>query len=495
MSLLRKSIKGTLKLSVGQALAYGCSFLKLAILARLLSREDFGIAATFTITVMLLQMVGNISLNRLIIQSDKGGRADFQGMLQSVAVCKGLFNAVFLFVLGWPLSSLFGIPEARWAFHFLALIPLLSGFVHLDMNRQEREMNFGPRLVVEVLPQVLITLAAWPMALWLRDYSVILWLLIARTVMTVLLSHLVAKRPYRCTWEASYVVEILKFGWPLALNALLLYLVSQGDRVLIAGRYDMEMLAIYTAAATLALTPGQIVRRINVSVILPLLAKFQVDPPKFRQVYASCREVLTVVSGWSSGILIILAGILPAIVYGEKYSSAGPIMAPLAIAAGLLVIRGGCSTAAMSLGDTKNLLIANLVRCGGLVLTVSVVVAGRPIVWAAWTVALAEAIALFAASATLWLRHKDMAPPPLGRPEAVWGAALAATYLLSATIGTQSNLAAALLAVAFSVLWLGISTALFPSIRGYMCDLVRSLLAGPSAPQSASLGKVASLEE
>lgn len=477
MSLFRKSIKGAVKLSVGQALNYGCSFLRLAILARLLSREDFGIAATFAITIATLEMVGNIAINRLIVQSENGDRPDFQATLQLVEVCRGLTNAALLFVLAWPASRFFGVPEARWAFHCLAIVPLVRGFMHLDIHRQEREMNFGPRIVVEVVPQVLVTLAAWPMAVWLQDYSVILWLLIARATIHVLSSHLIAKRPYRCKWEGAHRAEILKFGWPLMLNAILIYLVSQGDRVAIAGRYDMELLAIYTAAATLALAPVFIVGSMIASVILPLLSRFQAEPARFRQVYGSCREVLTVVSGWTSGIMIILAGVLPVIVFGEKYASAGPIIVPLAIAAGLRMIRSGCSTAAMSLGDTKITLYANMVRSGGLALTVAVVVAGQPIVWAAWTVALAESVALVAANTSLWLRHRAMAPVPLGRPEAVWGAAIAAVYLFQSAFAGKGILLTTFFVCVFSVLWLGVSCGLFPAIRGHAYVSIQFLVA------------------
>ena len=51
MSLFRKSLKGSVELSAGQILTYGCSFVRLAILARLLTVADFGIAATFSMTI------------------------------------------------------------------------------------------------------------------------------------------------------------------------------------------------------------------------------------------------------------------------------------------------------------------------------------------------------------------------------------------------------------------------------------------------------------
>lgn len=483
MSLLRKSLKGSFELSVGQALTYGCSFVRLAILARILDKADLGVAATFSITIVLLEMISNISLNRLVVQSKEGDSSSFQGMLHLLEASRGLLNAAVLFILAWPISHFFKIPEARWAFQSLAVVPLLRGFVHLDINRLEREMNFRPRIVAEVIPQILITAAVWPMAAWLKDYSALLWLLLAMAAFTLAASHLTAKRSYRWSWENSYLAEVLRFGWPLMLNGLLLYLVSQGDRLLVGNQYNMESLAVYTVAASLALTPGEVLRYINRSVMLPLLAGLQGLPLQFRKAYAQCGEVLTILSGLLTGSLVIMGEAVLVVVFSDKYASGGPLIIPFAIAGGLWIMRSGPTTAAMALGDTRTVMTATLVRSLGLALAAVAVIAGLPLVWIAWSAVLGEFLALSAAIRMLAVHDEETATRMFAKAALVWASIIVPILLIRATCCESGVLGSVLCAAFFCILWLVASCALFDHLRCHLLcaikDLTQSQAAAP----------------
>src|SRR5262245_40383824 len=114
-------LKSGLKLSANQALVQGCSFLRNVIIARLVSPEDFGIAATFAITYYLLDMASNIGVATHVIQAENGEDPRFQNTAQLLCFTRGLINGLIIFALAVPLSSLFGIPQAKWAFGVLAL--------------------------------------------------------------------------------------------------------------------------------------------------------------------------------------------------------------------------------------------------------------------------------------------------------------------------------------------------------------------------------------
>src|SRR5438445_272180 len=75
-----------------------------------------------------------------------------------------------------------------------------------------------------------ITLLALPLAFSLRNYSVMLWLLLLQGVSSMVGSHLLAERPYRWAWDRNYLKRVFAFGWPLLVNGLLMFLIFQGDR-------------------------------------------------------------------------------------------------------------------------------------------------------------------------------------------------------------------------------------------------------------------------
>lgn len=49
-----------------------CSFARNIILARILMREDFGVGATFSMTIAFLEMMSNLGQKKQIIQNNRG---------------------------------------------------------------------------------------------------------------------------------------------------------------------------------------------------------------------------------------------------------------------------------------------------------------------------------------------------------------------------------------------------------------------------------------
>ena len=104
--------------------------------------------------------------------------------------------------------------------------------MHLDAACQQRDMRFGASVWLDTVPQVVTTLAA-PLAKWLGDYQVMLYVVIGQVVMMTLVSHLVAERPYRWAWDRVIIGRMLRFGWPLLINGLLMFAIFQGDKAIV----------------------------------------------------------------------------------------------------------------------------------------------------------------------------------------------------------------------------------------------------------------------
>ena len=366
MTLRSEILKGSLALSFGQVASSGCSFLRNVVLARVLTKADFGVAATFGITVSLLEITGKMAVNRLVVQTREGDDPVFLATAHLFQAVVGLTSAALLFSLAGPLSLVFKVPEARWAFKLLALIPLLKGFSHLDINRMERRMQFGPVVLVDLIPQLGITLAAWPMAVWLGDYRALLWLLLAKWAMTLTGSHLFAQRGYRWDWNAGYLKRILLFGWPLLINGLLLFGIFQGDRLVVGARYTMADLGVYSVAASLSMAPAMLFMGVGGSIMLPMMSRVQDSPTQFRKRYALCVQLFSLVATVFATSMIVAGEPFATLVFGEKYAGAGVIIGWLATAQALRCVRSAPTIAAMAKGDTQNLMISNVFRLSGL---------------------------------------------------------------------------------------------------------------------------------
>jgi O-antigen/teichoic acid export membrane protein len=474
-----KLFRGSVLLFSGKGVSQVCSFFRNVIVARTIGVENFGIAATFSITVSILDMLGGLSVDKLLIQAKDGNDEKFQATAHAVTALRGFCAGMLILAAAWPMARLFGVPQATWAFRFLALVPILRGLVHLDPQRAQREMNFRAAVGLEMAEQIIPTLLAWPLAIWLKDYSVVLWLLVIQCSVSALASFIIARRSYRWHWNARYVGRFFSFGWPLIINGFLIFGVFQGDRFLIAtsGKivgthiYSLKDLGIYSVALSLTLTPMAALSNIGSSLMLPLFSRHQSERKEFLAQYATCSQVVAMVCGFFALPLILAGGWLVNAVYGPEYASVSAFIGWMAAAQAMRIARTTPTSAAMAYGDTRNALISNLVRSCALIGTLCVVAVGGPLKWVAAATFCGELMGL---AVCLFRLEKDHQIPFLLGGKAIviplLGMAISgAISVYSPHIGPVLRLT--LLAVILALFSASMMVS-FPQLRSFARDLI-----------------------
>lgn len=471
MNLRGQVFRGAAVIGSGQAVSQILSLVRNMIVARLLGPADFGIAATFALTVSLLEMISDLGTDKLIIQAKDGDDPRLQATAHLWQLARELGSALLLLGLAWPMATLFQVPDARWAFCSLALVPLLRGWMHLDMKRLQRDMHFGPQVWCELGPQIVAGVVAWPLAWWLRDYSAMLWIVIVQSATFVLLSHLGAQRRYRLGYEAAQFRRLLVFGWPLWVNGLLMFAIFQGDRAVVGAWYSMRDLGLYAAALALAMAPVQLLVAIAGGVALPLLSRVQSDAIEFERRYTLCVTGLAVAAG-SLAILFIVAGPqLLSATFGAAFGGAGLCVMVLAGAQSLRLLRAGTTIAALARGDTANSMWSNVWRMAGFAAAMTAALVGAPISWIAAAALFGEVLALGYSLGRLARRH-DLSVmlclrPSLAALPCVAGAALLRSSSIAGNVG-GSILAATVLVGIFGFLVLLVSPALRRQVTGLL---------------------------
>ena len=82
MSVRKTALRGSAVLATSEGVSYGMSFIRNMILARMLTRADFGIAATFAMMITLLEFSSKLGVARFVVRDKEGGQADFLAAAQ-----------------------------------------------------------------------------------------------------------------------------------------------------------------------------------------------------------------------------------------------------------------------------------------------------------------------------------------------------------------------------------------------------------------------------
>lgn len=407
------ALKGSASLGVGQAVSMACTFLRSVVIARLVNPENFGIAAVIAMTYYLAEMGSGLGLETRLIQSQDGNDESFQRSAQLLQVCRGLINAALILASAGPLSVLFGVPQAQWAFGCLAIVQLIKGLTHFDQYRFQREMRFGPAIAIDIAGSILSLVATVFLAWWLRDYSVIVWVLLIQVITTVLGSHVMAIRRYGWTWSPAYTKQILSFGWPLMVNGLLLYITFQGDQLVIGAAQrlfpqstlTLVDLAVYSVAFSITMAPTTLIANISTSMLLPLLSRVQGFHDQFVRRYMNSVKLLAVVAVLISIFFILAGGPLVRMIYGDKYAAAGEFIGWLAAMQSLRVIRVAPTIASIAQGNTVAIMLTNIIRASALLMVVMVVATNMGLFWVAASGFTGEALAMVFVSMILFRNY------------------------------------------------------------------------------------------
>lgn len=452
-------------LAASQAVNQTCVFIRNLIVARVVGPADFGIAATFAITMSVLQMISHLAVDRLLVQADEGDDPCFQRTAHLFMALRGLLLAGVIFLLAHPIALLFGIPETTWAFRCLALVPLLRGFVHLESKRLHRQMRFGRDATIDVLDQLVPTLAAWPLAHWLGDYSAILWLVLLQAATTLIVSHLVAGQHYAWTLDKRYARRMLSFGWPLLVDGLLMFGIFQGDRLIVGMAYSMTDLGVYAIAFGLALLPAIMITRITSSLMLPSLSRVQHNPQRFQQRFVLGLQFMSMIAALLAAGLIVIGPQLIVLLYGSAYAAAGELIGVLAVMNAVRLMRVVPILAAMARANTRLALLSNVARTSSLIAAAAVALAGGELVWIALTGVCGEVLAGITAIVRLKQCHRISASLSV-RPALLVTTIIAAAYGLhwaSASYAGWMVIVGA--AVGLAALTVAAAITLYPELR------------------------------
>jgi O-antigen/teichoic acid export membrane protein len=400
----------------GRALAWGPPILaETAALGRsvafawAIGPEELGRAMLLALAVRLVEMAGDVGIERLVVQAPDGGTARLQAELHGAAILRGVVLSLVLLAAAPVLAALIPDGPSPAAYATLALVPLVRGAVHLDARRHERGFRYARTALIETGATLAMLAAIGPALAIFGDHRAMAVVLVVAALAQTILSHVVAVRRYRVAVSRAALARVRRFGTPLVANALLLFLTFYADRLIVAAHFDLATLAVYGVALQLALLPAQIVGRAAATLLLP----------RFRQTLgaggiegAARAAVATHVAMGAlfAAAFTLLAPPAIAAVYGADFRPDTALAAVLGAAAAFRIVRTPLSQLAVAVGRTGDPARANLLRAAALGPALVAALAGLPIAAVAAAAVLGEAAATWRAFVLAWPCLSSPAP-------------------------------------------------------------------------------------
>lgn len=284
MSLSQSAVSGVKWSSVSRFSQIGMQFVTIAILARLLTPDDFGLVGMAVVVIGFVAIFKDLGTSAAIIQQ-KNLSEELLSSIFWVNVVFGVLAMAVLFVLS-PLAAIFYneqrvIPLLR----VLSLTFFISGFSILQQAILERDLAFNKLAKLEIIATLLGSMVGIGLAiLGYGVWSLVYQSLAIATMTTVLLWAYSAWRP-RFIFHWIEVKSVSSYSLNLTGFNIFNYFARNADYLLIGRFLGAQNLGYYTLAYNLMLLPLQNISAIIGRVMFPAYSRIQDDNAIFRNVY------------------------------------------------------------------------------------------------------------------------------------------------------------------------------------------------------------------
>ena len=255
----------------------GMRFLRLAILARLLDKEAFGVFALVTVMLRALEMLTDVGPQRYLIQKTDASEDEMHATWV-ISAGRGLLLAAAMYVVSPFYASAVDADGFVQVFQLAALTSIGVGLINPRRYMAERELRYGGVAAYETASAALDVIVTIALAWWLRDVRALVGGMVVAAPASAVLSYFVFDLPGRPRFQLGAVKEMLSVGRWFVVISVGTFIMSQGDNLLVGKVLGAEALGVYVLAYRLASLPVPLYGKITNRVALPLFSRIQHDP-------------------------------------------------------------------------------------------------------------------------------------------------------------------------------------------------------------------------
>lgn len=314
----KKATKGMLWVTLSNGIVQLAKFITKIVLARILLPEDFGIVTIGLFVIGGFSLLQGFGINTSLIQKKHNVEE-----AANTAFFLVLLIGTFLFALAFLTSGItarfLNNPEAASIIKVLSLSFIIVSFELVPSAILTRELKFARRFIAEVVSTIVFAVVSITMSFYGGGY----WSLIYGHLSSLVVNALFMW--YLCNFKPSFnfnrkaAWELLSYGKFIASSAVISFLITQCDNLVVGKFLGLSALGFYSMAYMISNLPSVNISLVVSGAMYPVFSRLQENSEKLKQTFIkSLKAIMIVVLPISSG-MISLSDELIRLLLGEKW--------------------------------------------------------------------------------------------------------------------------------------------------------------------------------
>ncbi|MFH1312912.1 MAG: lipopolysaccharide biosynthesis protein [Candidatus Eisenbacteria bacterium] len=328
--LQRRAIRGGFWIFALRITEQILALVRLVILARLLSPNDFALMGIALITIATIDTLTQTGFDVALIQR-KEQTETYLDSAWTVGILRGLALFGLLQLLAPYAAGFFKSPEAEVLIRAIGIALLLRCFINIGTVYFQKDLRFDKQFMYQFSGRFADFVVAVIAVLVLRNVWALVLAFLAGDAARLLVSY--AIHPYRPRLSLSITKarELFKFGKWIMGSSTVLFFLNEGDKAFVGRVIGATMLGFYQVAHRISNLPATEFANVIALVTVPAYSKLQDRMAKLREAYLRVLQLTAFFSIPLAGLVLVLAPDLTRIFLGEKWMPAAPVMQALAI--------------------------------------------------------------------------------------------------------------------------------------------------------------------
>lgn len=301
------------------------------VLTRLLYPEAFGLIATASVVLAMVQLFSDTGTHAALIQNPRGNETRYINTAWMINVLRSFFLFIVMLILMQPLAEFYQQPTLRGLLMVMSFTLLISGFNNPALPMVIRKLDIKKQVTYELGAQVLGFICTLVLAWLLRSVWAMAFGYLAVGIFRLIGSYLVLPYRPRFQWSREAGKSLIHFGKYIFLNTLITWATLNLDRLMIGKLLDMETLGLYNIGLQLGVMIEALMTQIFSQSFFPAMSSVAGDRGKVLQIYRSASRMLVGTAIPILLMMLLFASDVIAILYEPRYELAALAMSWIAI--------------------------------------------------------------------------------------------------------------------------------------------------------------------
>src|SRR6266404_2111820 len=276
MGYTRDAIKGVSWITLLRGLTRVLTFIRLAVLGRLLTPTQFGFFGIASLLLSLLEILTETGINIFLVQ-ERSHIKEYINSAWVVSIIRGVVLGLVIFLTAPLIAYFFKAPGATFIIALIALVPFIRGFINPAIISYQKDLLFFKEFRLRTILFFVDVVSSIIFGFFTRNAISFDLGLIASAILEVILSYMLVPLWPKLQFEYEKIRHVINKGWWVTITGIFSFFADNGDNITVGKFLGAATLGIYGVAYKFSTLPISEITNVVNMVIFPVFSKFSDD--------------------------------------------------------------------------------------------------------------------------------------------------------------------------------------------------------------------------